>query len=438
MNLLECTLLFLDCVVDSMKQMRTRGEIVVKKHAIARRRVDDISYYSGMFYSEDVVECEYEAFASAGFVKELLDSNSASVEEISRALLQHTSEHRQHIPILLSRLVRHLGDVFLDPNLCLDRESVAEGFCGYLLNRPIKWRYKLFVDGIAIPDFSGKQEFAAGCFVRLPIPKDLNYSVPVEWLGLGYRAHLMGKFYVPMLVMEIERNHLPQAYQEEQTLLKVIESAMHVIALSSARVRYVEAKSDFFLDPHRFSETAPDHKLNVVENQIKADIFLERLRKVYPVAEHITKIELPVSLALEHYKQALSYSFPVSRRMAYAISALESLCLYESGELSYRLQQRTRLILNLCGDDAWRQRSIKDAYNVRSKFVHGAKSKNSPEDDRLLLELLRITHIVIQFFFVLSYDYPKNKLLSLLDEAMISPAARFTIRAAFRRAKAYG
>jgi hypothetical protein len=81
----------------------------------------------------------------------------------------------------------------------------------------------------------------------------------------------------------------------------------------------------------------------------------------------------PVGIAYQRYSDALlAWGGTVERRISDAVIGLESLLLSENDELSYRLRLRTAKLLSFVGyDPHFILNVIKDAYKVRSAFLHG-------------------------------------------------------------------
>ena len=91
-------------------------------------------------------------------------------------------------------------------------------------------------------------------------------------------------------------------------------------------------------------------------------------------------------IAVGRYGESVSSPHPVERRIAYAIMGLEALYLRsdERNELQYRLGMRiAKVEMLLGGGPDSVKRDIKEAYNVRSTYVHGgllsAKEKSRLE-----------------------------------------------------------
>ena len=138
------------------------------------------------------------------------------------------------------------------------------------------------------------------------------------------------------------------------------------------------------------------------------------------------------SIAYSRYCDALLKSGPEELRIANVMMGLESIFLQGGGELSYRLRLRVaKLVSNFGHDPLQANKMIRDAYEIRSKFVHGglqdSKSKeklaekygNASNLIKKILEFLRLTIIVS-----ISMDKSKDELISSIDESFLSETGR--------------
>ena len=114
-------------------------------------------------------------------------------------------------------------------------------------------------------------------------------------------------------------------------------------------------------------------------------------------------------------------------RLTYVMMGLEALYLAESSELSHRLAQRVAKIMGFLGFNSQEvYKEIKEAYGIRSKFIHGAsfKEKEIYRAGDLVDKIIRYLQISILTFLELGHAANKGKqeILELLDASMISPA----------------
>ena len=133
-------------------------------------------------------------------------------------------------------------------------------------------------------------------------------------------------------------------------------------------------------------------------------------------------------IAYRRYCDALLKSGPEEFRITNVMMGLESIFLQGEGELSYRLRLRaSKLVSNFGYDPLQATKMIRDAYEIRSKFVHGGlqdfKSKEKLAEKygstnnliEKILDFLRLAIIVS-----ISMHESKEELISIIDESFLT------------------
>ena len=134
------------------------------------------------------------------------------------------------------------------------------------------------------------------------------------------------------------------------------------------------------------------------------------------------------AIAYRRYCDALLKSGPEEFRITNVMMGLESIFLQGEGELSYRLRLRaSKLVSNFGYDPLQATKMIRDAYEIRSKFVHGGlqdfKSKEKLAEKygstnnliEKILDFLRLAIIVS-----ISMRESKEELISTIDESFLT------------------
>jgi len=121
------------------------------------------------------------------------------------------------------------------------------------------------------------------------------------------------------------------------------------------------------------------------------------------------------AIAIKHYCDALQSSDSLEKVTA-AVIALEALYGYEVTELSYRLRQRiARFVGPILKDHESILKIAKEAYTIRSKFLHGNKPKQPhPCFIEALLEILRVSILL-----ALLLEMKKKDFVAMIDGAMV-------------------
>jgi len=164
---------------------------------------------------------------------------------------------------------------------------------------------------------------------------------------------------------------------------------------------------------------------------------------------HMKSIELPssaitskgiepdeLSIAYDRYSDSLEGGI-VERRISSAVMGLEALYLQggEQQEMSYRLRMRVSKLLGLLGynPDEIEER-MKDAYEVRSKYVHGGilKSKESRKLEGKYGDINEFTKTIINYLrasIVALFRRPsKASLIKKIDDSFLDSRKEEEIR----------
>lgn len=133
-------------------------------------------------------------------------------------------------------------------------------------------------------------------------------------------------------------------------------------------------------------------------------------------------------IAYKRYEDALMTNGTIERRIANAIMGLEAIFLIEKEqELSYRLRLRVARLMGFFGFDPFQvKKIIRDAYGIRSTFVHGGLLTHEKAEElkekhgtvkNLLLKVLDYLRISIVFSIFMTIGKPK--LLDTIDNSFL-------------------
>lgn len=226
---------------------------------------------------------------------------------------------------------------------------------------------------------------------------------------------------------------------ELQTQIEHVVTALRLFKVGSVKWQGYNLRTESVLDTmgsHRMTTGSQGFALETcLLNEGDADKLIEfwqSIRNRIPasffsfgagIADHLT-------LAYNRYTDALLQNGIQERRIANAISGLESLFLKGGGEvqeLSYRLGLRVSKLLALTGRDPSEiRRNLLDAYHVRSLFAHGSqlayKEKKRLESrhgdvHNLLMRVLDYLRICLVISIYLNVE--KDEFVDLIDVTLI-------------------
>jgi len=166
------------------------------------------------------------------------------------------------------------------------------------------------------------------------------------------------------------------------------------------------------------------------EDAAKLSQFLKEFPAMVPPSAVGDQGEIDHSvIAIQRYNDALMKPEIFESRLSFGIMALEALFLkkeLESGELEHRLSQRVARLLSLYNYKPLEVfNTLKRSYSIRSSYVHGSPIpkedlKQAQELTEKVLDYVRLSIII---FLQMKKAFEKDKLLSLIDNSLLSEEA---------------
>jgi len=162
--------------------------------------------------------------------------------------------------------------------------------------------------------------------------------------------------------------------------------------------------------------------------------FAKRLRSRLPIDEKSG--ELLVSdyrgISIARYQDAVLKNEGAINRISYAIMGLEALFLRpgENAELKLRLSLRVSKFMHIItGDNAVDVfNTLNEAYDIRSKFVHGSTQRKQGTDLMIILDKV-LNYLRKSIVVFLSFENKgKNKIIELLDDCILDQSAESELK----------
>jgi hypothetical protein len=178
-------------------------------------------------------------------------------------------------------------------------------------------------------------------------------------------------------------------------------------------------------------QLSENHKYSLsMADAPKLKEFIERVVPLIPqtLYDSAAKIVDYSVIAIQRYNDSILKPEIFESRLSFAIMALEALFLKETEreELEHRLGQRVARVLSFFGYDSLEvYNTMKEAYGLRSSFVHGSpipqeKLKAIANVHQKVIEYVRLS---IVLFLLLKQAYEKDRFLSLVDHSLLSETA---------------
>lgn len=340
---------------------------------------------------------------------------------------------RAHPPFYLQRFCNKVITKFLSTDQIdeTDIDEFVRIFLSDVKDLPVKIRVKVGLTGIILePD---EIQIDSQNILKKPKKEDFEREENVFYVLSSYN------FPNPSAFLEISMNT-----NDQNTITNAIEKSITIFRLyHSGMIRstsYQIYSSSIFFD---MGETvgSGDHseihekyliKNTDVENFIR---FWEKISIKIPESfyqqydNHQNNFK---TISYKRYSDAISYDSLIERRIATAIMGMESIFLKSGGEiaeLEFRLGLRVaQLLKNVSYNPLLVKQAIKDAYNIRSKFLHGdhlsaeRKQKITAKYGGNINNLLLLTLDFLRISLIISMtiQMDKEKFIKILDDSLLS------------------
>lgn len=295
----------------------------------------------------------------------------------------------------------------------------------------LKYGAEVELDGIVI--LPERIEFKIGdanIILRQTIIEDLEKEYPIY--GFTMQPHL--KRHSAILNIEFSGK------QSNEIQFKV-EQAITIL-------RLFKVGSVKYISYHMYSDSITDFMASGTLTAGGTDVAIEKSKITQKNTHHLkifwqtmaetlpynfykqgeTKLD-HTTISYKRYCDALLQNGVIEGRIANAVMGLEGLFLKgsENQELTYRLSIRIAKIFHLLGYDSHKVKMIvRDAYNVRSIFVHG--DHLSDKDQRKLINkygdihsflLSLLDYLRISIIAMVCMREEKEKFIDLIDDSLV-------------------
>jgi len=427
-NSLETLKKFSEFVKKIIDESITRGEIqkLEVSQEYFRWRAESFEYSIDKGIS--VPRAHGESFTKKQLIFKHNIEESIKQSNEYKTVLAHLSRvfEDEGLDYKLEQLLRRIVHHYLYESEI--EEKLLEVFLKELRGEPIKIGAIVELQGVTLePD---NIEVAYGVKLRRPTINDVEKERPVYGYGVG-----VDRFpYYPSAILELKTLGHPGSKIQDQ-----VENAIAILRLFKVGgVKYASY--------HIFSEAVvsfmggtftPGERFGPSESYPIFNSDVKRLQKFWKEM----MISIPgeftgfsgsaqkgnLTFAYQRYSDALLSNGFLERRIANAIMGLETLYLNESRELGRYLRLRVSKFLGISGWDPHKVMNLlKDAYAIRSIFVHGNrlshKQKKGFEEkygsiNKILMEVLE--YLRVSIVLVLFLKKEKDELIDLIDNSLI-------------------
>jgi len=292
-----------------------------------------------------------------------------------------------------------------------------------LEGNPIEWEIKVWLEGIGMK--VDEIEIEKGIIIRKPTVSDIEYEYP-----LGMPLFEQTLFHHPSAILEIRKREKlhPAIYPDLERIIIALQ-LYKVGSVSKTRI-YWKPKS--FLQfggtstPMRWWSTTYRYSLDVSDAE-KLPQFVAKIKDKLPIEEKTGNLMATnhLGIAILRYQDAILKPEATENKIAYAVMGLEALYLKaKEEELSHRLAQRVAKLLSFREEKPIKiYNLVKEAYDIRSNFVHGSPLQNKkPQEVKKILDSI-IEYLRKSIITFIQLQEEKEKLLSLVDNALLEKQA---------------
>jgi hypothetical protein len=308
-------------------------------------------------------------------------------------------------------------------------EKIVENYQNVLKDKPQKSGATVQLVGILLhPEIV---ELSHEIILRKPKKENFVTDIPLYSFHTDFRTADPTAF-LDIVMLSRRPNEIQETMMRAVTVLRLFR-------LGSVKYISYKMHSDSFSNFMGGMTTSGDSGC-ALENYILKDdlvadlkIFFEKVSPILPpiLFGSTTGKVNHTSIAYNRYSDSLLQSDMIERRIANAVMGLEALYFKPTGEqqeLQYRLGIRVAKILGKLSYDPIKVKcSIKDAYAIRSIFLHGGHIGNSEKrkfeprynGDVKNLLLLILDYLRVSIIVSMTFHSNKDKFIDIIDRALI-------------------
>jgi hypothetical protein len=418
-------------LVEEINLVKVNGELVREERPYVRMTVGILDVKDGEITSfsqgaEDIVRSEFNRRTISQLVRDFikqLDENEKIICLDCIADICDIKRYDAHG--ILRQFIEQLV------NLILESDDTSDTYLSGLihifvdgLEKEPDWTFRIWLNGIWIEQ--PQIEMVEGAILRQPTPSDFEVEIPSGWAPL-YNQDIDNSSVMAVLEITVRESSHIEADAEiiNYTNLLRLFRLGQVKRLKHTRSASRLTGSTFFTGITSYGPCHPRYKYEFKPDDV--DTFAKYCEHVKPHIAALREKETFIGIAYSRYESA-SFSARESC-ITSAISCLEALYLGgNEGQFSHRLSQRTAALLRILtselGPDIYKQ--VKDAYGIRSKFVHGSvegkkdRRKNTRRNNahNLSVPILNYARQSLLVFLQLK-TLGKDDFLQLIDRSLL-------------------
>ncbi len=302
--------------------------------------------------------------------------------DTARDHLSSNGEARFFVNSYLERILDNYDDG-VDES---DKVRLVHAFASVVTEAPVNYSPEVHIDGLKIKN----KEFNLGRSYSLrPVSED-DLALEFRSEGKALNSSGFGQF-APMGVVEFEvqTEDISNVFNKRDSVLSTLQlydlvSLCEVTINPNPLLRGHLSRRPAYGIRRRDVPQLP-YQMQLDENS-DGERLARFFEEIQPIVHHrVSKSSTDtfVSIAFNRYQNALVDDDSEESRLTSAIMSLEALFLGNEGELSDKLSRRTGILLGHEGENEIEvYDKIKQAYRVRSNYVHASKDQSGRENNQ--------------------------------------------------------
>jgi hypothetical protein len=285
-----------------------------------------------------------------------------------------------------------------------DFDHISEMMIDEILERPVTWQIRAFLFGLVVDEPSLEMKYLT---IRNPLRSDFIPDF-IDWRRYDQPENVpdTNRWEPVHVVAEWKESGIPKSRHAETKLIRCVKRNIHELRLCKSSkfllTKWIATNDFVGIDEFSFDEI---YRHSIDEGRYPSPtIFGEREQKKYNLlVDPILRREDLERNLRERVNRAMGmYDLACARdgveSILFSVIGLETLYSDGGSELKYKLASRTTGFLSrLWGESSIIFQNMTDAYDLRSRYVHGLSLKTSKEEisevESIMLEYLRCSII---------------------------------------------
>jgi hypothetical protein len=397
-------------LVNQIRQTRTD---LVSRELILHRRPDLSLHWSA------VESMTYPGHSQVTVVREHPELHRVVWDSIEglpeyKALEEHLRANHPDSLGFLTRGISKLASLGVSLNAEAEYQDAVSHWLKQLTGKPIRRHAKIYLSGIVLEGspFHIGEDF----LLRVPVEEDFieeQLGDALSWPKPRTSFSCIGE----LTAETCWAGQFQRLIEELATILLAFETG----SVRTLRVQETSLGLDPLDGGTLYSGEQGERFKYRVSSKTVCDLGRARTEWASLLPARYDSADALLAAAMDRYRAAVLDQGSNQSAVFSAISCLEALLSDSSAELKYRLSSRVGALMRADGYSGVRvQKTVKAAYDIRSKFAHGdLKPKHEDEARRVAPVIVGIARVCVIRVAQLLRTRDKANVIQLIDEAQL-------------------